>query len=77
MNYNPVHHEANKHVALADHYARERVELGFITVTYVPTKEMLADALTKALCLAQWVYLVCQFLHCGKQQEQQKHLQQQ
>ena len=66
MNYNPVHHEANKHVALADHYTREQVELGYITVTYVPTKDMLADALTKALSLAQWVYLVRQFLCCDK-----------
>lgn len=40
MNYNPVHHEANKHVALADHYAREQVELGIITITYIPTDAM-------------------------------------
>jgi hypothetical protein len=64
MNYNPVHHEANKHVALADHYARQQVELGVITVTYVSTDDMLADALTKALCHAKFIKLVSQFMCC-------------
>ena len=64
MNYNPVHHEANKHVALADHYAREQVELGIITVTYVSTDNMLADALTKALDRAKFIKLVSQFMCC-------------
>ena len=49
MNYNPVHHEANKHCDLADHFAREQVERGIITISHVPTTEMLqvADLLTK------------------------------
>jgi hypothetical protein len=63
MNYNPVHHEANKHVALADHYAREQVELGYITVTDVSTNDMLADALTKALCEAKFLKLIAQFMN--------------
>jgi len=63
MNYNPVHHEANKHVALADHYAREQVEQGIITVTHVSTQNMLADALTKALCHAKFAKLVSQFMN--------------
>ncbi len=63
MNYNPVHHEANKHVALADRDAREQVELGYITVTYVSTNDMLADALTKALCEAKFLKLIAQFMN--------------
>jgi hypothetical protein len=63
MTYNPVHHEANKHVALADHYAREQVELGIITVTHVTTENMLADALTKALSQPQFVKLILQFMN--------------
>jgi hypothetical protein len=49
MNYNPVQHDANKHCDIADHYARELVEAGIITITYVNTKLNLSDALTKAL----------------------------
>jgi hypothetical protein len=49
MNYNPVNRSASKHVDLADHYAREQVERGTITISYVPTEDMIADALTKAL----------------------------
>ena len=33
MNYNPVAHETNKHVDLADHFAREQVAAGAITMT--------------------------------------------
>ena len=54
MNYNPVQRSASKHVDLADHYAREQVERGTITITYVPTNDMIADALTKALARQQF-----------------------
>ena len=49
MTYNPVKRSASKHIDLADHYAREQQELGVITITYVSTKDMTADVLTKAL----------------------------
>jgi hypothetical protein len=49
MTYNPVQRSASKHIDLADHYAREQQELGVITITYVSTKDMTADVLTKAL----------------------------
>ena len=49
MTYNPVQRSASKHVDLADHYAREQQEHGVITITYVSTKDMIADVLTKAL----------------------------
>ena len=49
MTYNPVNRAASKHIDLADHYARELVELHTITVTHLGTAEMTADALTKAL----------------------------
>ena len=54
MNYNPVQRSASKHVDLADHYAREQVERGTITITYVPTQDMIADLLTKALSKPQF-----------------------
>ena len=49
MNYNPVKRSASKHVDLADHYAREQVERGVVAISYVSTKMMIADILTKAL----------------------------
>jgi hypothetical protein len=49
MTYNPVHRAASKHIDLADHYAREQQERGTITITYVNTRDMIADILTKAL----------------------------
>ena len=49
MVYNPVQRAASKHVDLADHYAREQQDRGTTTITYVPTADMDADALTKPL----------------------------
>ena len=54
MCYNPAHKNASKHVDLADHYAREQVERGLVVISYVDTKAMIADALTKALPLANF-----------------------
>ena len=51
MTYNPVQRAASKHVDLADHYAREQLERGTITISHVGTKDMLADILTKPLPL--------------------------
>ena len=60
--YNPVNHESNKHVDAAAHYARELVERGLIAITFVPTREMVADLLTKALPVKQFEYLLLQFM---------------
>ena len=58
MAYNPVHRAVSKHVDLADHYSRELQERGIITISYVNTKDMRADLLTKALARPQFDYLV-------------------
>ena len=39
---------------MADFDVRELVQHGIATVTHVPTGEMLADALTKALSAKVW-----------------------
>jgi len=54
MTYNPVQRAASKHIDLQDHYAREQQEAGTITITYVSTKDMIADLLTKPLALADF-----------------------
>ena len=58
MSYNPVNRAASKHVDLADHYAREMVDLGIITISYIDTKKMIADLLTKPLGRAPFERLV-------------------
>jgi hypothetical protein len=40
---------AMRHIVVADFYIRELVARGIVTVSHVPTGEMLADVLTKAL----------------------------
>lgn len=47
---NPEHISRAKHVDVKYHFVRERVSLGHIAITYLPTAEMLADMLTKPLC---------------------------
>jgi hypothetical protein len=63
MAYNPVNHTANKHIDLADHYTREQVERRIITITYMPTKQMVADVLTKAKSAPEFLRLVSFFMY--------------
>jgi hypothetical protein len=46
---NPVFHGKTKHIETQYHYVRERVAEGSIQIDYVPTDQMTADGLTKAL----------------------------
>jgi hypothetical protein len=46
---NPVMHKRTKHIDVKHHFIRERVESGEIEVQYVPTRDQLADMLTKPL----------------------------
>ena len=46
---NPKDHPRTKHVDVKYHFTREVIEKKLIKVEYVPTGEMVADTLTKAL----------------------------
>ena len=46
---NPSHHQRTKHIDVRHHFIREHISSGEILVTYVPSSDNLADALTKPL----------------------------
>ena len=54
---NPVNHKQTKHIDIKYHYVRESVESGAIRLKYCPSKEMVADAMTKPLARDQFELL--------------------
>jgi hypothetical protein len=46
---NPEFHKRSKHIDVQYHYVRQEVQSGRITTPFLPTAEMVADGLTKAL----------------------------
>ena len=46
---NSVSHSRAKHIDLHHHFVREAIQNKIIWVQYIPTSEMTADSLTKAL----------------------------
>ena len=63
MTRNPVQRSASKHIDLADHYAREQQERGTINISYVSTKDMRADALTKHLAYCDFKRHMDEMVH--------------
>lgn len=47
--HNPVQHDRTKHVEIDRHFIKEKLESGLLCMPYVPSKEQLADVLTKGL----------------------------
>ena len=60
---NPEHHARNKHIDMRHHYCRDKVESGEVVVTYIPTRFMIADALTKALSAAVFEELTAKIMN--------------
>jgi hypothetical protein len=46
---NPLNQAKRKHIDVAHHFARERVERGELFFSFVPTKNNVADCFTKVL----------------------------
>ena len=57
MSRNPVQHKRTKHIDIKFHFVQEKIEDGTIDPVYCPTKEMIADILTKPLPKGQFEYL--------------------
>lgn len=49
MAHNPVFHSKTKHTDIQHHYIRDEVGTKRIELSYIPTDEMIANGLTKAL----------------------------
>ena len=49
---------ATRHIEVADFYVRELVKRNIVTVSHVPTGEMLADVFTKALAAPKFGAMV-------------------
>lgn len=49
MSRNPLHHRRTKHIELDIHFVREKVAIGELRVTHVPSAQQLADVFTKGL----------------------------
>jgi hypothetical protein len=46
---NPMQHQRTKHVEIDLHFVREKVSLGEVIVTHIPSSLQLADIFTKGL----------------------------
>jgi hypothetical protein len=49
LSKNPQHHNRTKHIDVRYHFIRKTCQDGLIELAYIPTTEMVADILTKAL----------------------------
>ena len=52
--HNPVYHARTKHIDIQHYYICDEVAAGRIDLQYIPTSEMVADELTKALTHAKF-----------------------
>ena len=57
ISYNPVDHTRTKHIEIRHHFIRDHVAWGDTELSYVSTKDQLADIFMKPLDEARFCYL--------------------
>ena len=57
MTENPVFHDKTKHIIVRYHFIWDMVQKGAIKLKYVPTKEQVADVLTKPMVHVKFEYI--------------------
>jgi histone deacetylase 1/2 len=62
LSLNPIFHARTKHVEVDYHYVRDRVTKKEIQIRFIPSKDQLADVLTKPLASSAFTSL-CSKLH--------------
>lgn len=55
LSRDPQFHNRTRHLRLTEHFVREQVQQGDITVTYIPTARMVADVMTKSIPLPAFI----------------------
>lgn len=62
--HNPVQHDRTKHIEINRHFIKEKLESGLISTPYTPSKDLLANVLTKGLPVSRFQEIITQlFTH--------------
>ena len=56
--HNPVQHNRTKHVEIDRHFIKEKIEEGQVCMPFVPSKQQIADILTKGLSKTSFDFLI-------------------
>ena len=59
ISHNLVQHNKTKHIEVDRHFIKEKIEKGTICMTYIPTREQLADIFTKGLQKSSFEDFIC------------------
>ena len=56
LSKNPLFHDRSEHIDIRCHFIKDWVQRGVVQLQYTPTREQVADILTKALGKTKFVY---------------------
>ena len=59
ISHNHIQHDKTKHIEVDRHFIKEKIEKGIICMTYIPTREQLADIFTKGLQKSSFEDFIC------------------